>query len=396
MEQDLHVLSIDGVVSGTADPKDPQSLRPSVTVKQLLLMPAARAEIVMPNTNSSEQDSHLILRTRGLETGGSKQSMPRDPTKPADRTNYVGDPWPAADLADVIMKGKRPAADIQALLATSFSRSGDIPMEARAFTNPVIPDHCVTLPSGAYRRRITFQQDDNFFSLGSEVVDAAGKSIDGSNTQGPNTIAPRPFQHAIPPQSEKHVCARLRTSETWELVNQTNELHNFHIHQTKFRLARPGDRGVPNGFKFTDAIDDPAAAIKDQVPEFGSTLGVAAVDIWHDTIPVPPGKFDAQGTLLAEGRVLIDIPFEDSVQVGTFVFHCHILEHEDKGMMATVEVFDPADPSASRRGADAGTAGSRLARAFCGKEPPFLTQLPYLSDSTRRTPSRDEVLIQSE
>ena len=36
------------------------------------------------------------------------------------------------------------------------------------------------------------------------------------------------------------------------------------------------------------------------------------------------------------------IPFEDPIQVGAFVFHCHILEHEDKGMMATVEVYDPA------------------------------------------------------
>lgn len=47
------------------------------------------------------------------------------------------------------------------------------------------------------------------------------------------------------------------------------------------------------------------------------------------------------------------IPFKDPVQVGTFVFHCHILEHEDGGMMATVEVFDPANPERSRRGADA-------------------------------------------
>jgi hypothetical protein len=31
---------------------------------------------------------------------------------------------------------------------------------------------------------------------------------------------------------------------------------------------------------------------------------------------------------------------------GRFPFHCHLLSHEDKGMMATVEVTAPASPRA--------------------------------------------------
>lgn len=38
------------------------------------------------------------------------------------------------------------------------------------------------------------------------------------------------------------------------------------------------------------------------------------------------------------------IPFYARQQIGFFVFHCHILEHEDGGMMAVVQVFDPAYP----------------------------------------------------
>jgi Multicopper oxidase len=38
------------------------------------------------------------------------------------------------------------------------------------------------------------------------------------------------------------------------------------------------------------------------------------------------------------------IPFTDPVIVGKFVYHCHILEHEDKGMMAVIQVRDPANP----------------------------------------------------
>jgi FtsP/CotA-like multicopper oxidase with cupredoxin domain len=38
--------------------------------------------------------------------------------------------------------------------------------------------------------------------------------------------------------------------------------------------------------------------------------------------------------------VKILIPFTNPVIVGKFVFHCHIVAHEDLGMMQTVEVTD--------------------------------------------------------
>ena len=41
------------------------------------------------------------------------------------------------------------------------------------------------------------------------------------------------------------------------------------------------------------------------------------------------------------GEVKIRLAFTDPIIVGRFLFHCHILEHEDKGMMAQIEVYDP-------------------------------------------------------
>jgi len=38
------------------------------------------------------------------------------------------------------------------------------------------------------------------------------------------------------------------------------------------------------------------------------------------------------------GEVKVIIPFTNPLIVGRFVYHCHILAHEDKGMMATIEV----------------------------------------------------------
>jgi FtsP/CotA-like multicopper oxidase with cupredoxin domain len=53
--------------------------------------------------------------------------------------------------------------------------------------------------------------------------------------------------------------------------------------------------------------------------------------VWHDTIPIPPQQ-----------RVFLIMSFDaNKQQVGRFVYHCHILKHEDNGLMAPIEVWEP-------------------------------------------------------
>ena len=42
--------------------------------------------------------------------------------------------------------------------------------------------------------------------------------------------------------------------------------------------------------------------------------------------------------------VKVIIPFTDPVILGEFVYHCHIIRHEDKGMMQNILVIDPNAP----------------------------------------------------
>jgi FtsP/CotA-like multicopper oxidase with cupredoxin domain len=93
---------------------------------------------------------------------------------------------------------------------------------------------------------------------------------------------------------------RLGTWERWTLLNTSGEYHPFHIHQNDFRVISINGRRVP-------------------------------IRSDQDVVPIPP--IDAKGV---PGRVVIDMPFENFT--GRFVFHCHILDHEDGGMMAQVEV----------------------------------------------------------
>ena len=106
----------------------------------------------------------------------------------------------------------------------------------------------------------------------------------------------------------------------WEIVNLTNEDHNFHIHQTRFSLLSSGP---------------------------SQPSRIVDVAVLQDNVPVPHARDASQcdGSLAhyqsgacKPESVWVSIPF---TQIGDFVFHCHILEHEDGGMMARIRVVAP-------------------------------------------------------
>src|SRR5205814_157331 len=83
-----------------------------------------------------------------------------------------------------------------------------------------------------------------------------------------------------------HICVTLGASEIWEINNTTHELHNFHLHQSKFRLARPGELQAI-GVQETPVVD-PTHQLDGLLSE---EAGEASnVTIWHDTLPVPQAK----------------------------------------------------------------------------------------------------------
>ncbi len=111
------------------------------------------------------------------------------------------------------------------------------------------------------------------------------------------------------PNSPPMFVSHTGTVERWTLYNYATELHVFHIHQIHFVVEDV------NGVKL-DA------------------------DTWRDTFPVPYAVPNASGKLVP-GVVHVLLDFRDPNIAGTFVFHCHILEHEDYGMMAKIQVIGP-------------------------------------------------------
>jgi FtsP/CotA-like multicopper oxidase with cupredoxin domain len=94
--------------------------------------------------------------------------------------------------------------------------------------------------------------------------------------------------------SEPMLRVKVGSYHHWRIVNATRELHPFHIHQVHFLFF------AQNGLKVAEPV-------------------------WLDTVNVPVG-----------GSVDLIMDFTDPIIRGMSLFHCHLLNHEDKGMMAKI------------------------------------------------------------
>ena len=108
------------------------------------------------------------------------------------------------------------------------------------------------------------------------------------------------------------------TAEDWVIENTALEDHIFHIHQIHFQVLEV------NG----QAVNDPA--VRDTVD----------LPYWSGSGPYPSVK--------------VRMDFRDPNIIGMFVYHCHILQHEDAGMMGEIQVL----PSAGSASATTATASA--------------------------------------
>jgi len=115
---------------------------------------------------------------------------------------------------------------------------------------------------------------------------------------------PAPFD---PHSAQPGIIARQGEVEEWVIENRSRESHAFHIHQLHFLLMQWD--GVP--------VDEP---------------------FLRDTINVP--YWDGKSPRYPSVTLRMD--FRNPDAVGTSVYHCHLLEHEDGGMMGIIRILPGA------------------------------------------------------
>ncbi|MDE2579290.1 MAG: multicopper oxidase domain-containing protein [Hyphomicrobiales bacterium] len=372
----FQILDMDGAGLAPSGVAGPAQL-PSAT--DIILMPGSRADLLVqaPTVNASDETYTLV--NSAFQAGFADTDA---------------DTWPQIALADVTFKASTTqvaAYEPMQSVMHAYMRYSPPPINAVKVKQD-LPNQCLSLDGGvlapgdvdAYyanltltaprKRRVYFGVDGNNFVLGDTIIDDSGgewdklgRPIDAANPVRLSTFA----MHGMATQ----MCVPLGANENWQLVNVSNEVHNFHIHQIKFAVARDG-AGAP--IMRTQA--DSAGVDRDKVILPNQLLFKnGPADLMHDTIVVPRGQSACASSMKPpaagasyytldranpankcrgdgsaddiSGMIEVNLKFAgehlSAFADGTgkkrqpkFVYHCHILEHEDKGMMAGVTVLD--------------------------------------------------------
>ena len=155
----------------------------------------------------------------------------------------------------------------------------------------------------------------------------ASSSSPATTTPGPSSPSPtvsRPPATAPPPptsRTPRPSSPMLDRYEVWQLINLTDDTHPIHVHLDPFQILsrRPIRYQIPD-----DGIEDLAitAAVtleRDPDDELGHTIDGNERGL-KDTVRVNPNE-------------ITEIAVRFTTYSGRYMYHCHILEHEDRDMM---------------------------------------------------------------
>jgi FtsP/CotA-like multicopper oxidase with cupredoxin domain len=240
----------------------------------------------VPMHNKDVPQSHSIrLNHLGVPPGGRIEFVVTGPATGSKaslvtrsvNTGAMGENDPTRALADIVAKADAPE-----------------PQSSLAKNPTPLPE-----PSMTWLRDVKPVRERKLFF--SETP------LDPKDPNSPTTFyltvdgeTPKPFD---PSSGIPNIVTHQGDVEDWILENRSQELHAFHIHQVHFALME--FFGLP--------VNEPF--LRDTVN----------VPYWDGKNPVYP-------------RVRLRMDFRDPNAVGTYPYHCHLLEHEDSGMMGLIRV----------------------------------------------------------
>ncbi|XP_010552729.1 PREDICTED: multicopper oxidase LPR1 [Tarenaya hassleriana] len=130
------------------------------------------------------------------------------------------------------------------------------------------------------------------------------------------------------------------TSEVWNVINLTEDNHPLHIHLGLFKVLE--QRALVDAEAFKACMTKRNDAIKCHVSRYarGEKTEVAAHERgWKNVFKIMPGHVTSILLRFSYIHSNASYPFDPTVEPG-YVYHCHILDHEDNVMMRPLKLVE--------------------------------------------------------
>jgi spore coat protein A len=157
----------------------------------------------------------------------------------------------------------------------------------------------------------------------------------------------------------------LNDVEIWEIVNTTGDFHPFHIHQVDFEVFERQQFAYANGvdvgkwvasFRLWEAADPGV-----RLPE------PPGIVLTNQSCPIDENEKGLKDTIRVGPMTVTRIVVKFGPHTGRYIYHCHILEHEDMEMMRPYLILPPG---LDLMGTNFGTGATPIGPAAAGKMMP--------------------------
>jgi spore coat protein A len=282
---------------------------------RLLLAPAERADLIVDFRNVPAGTTFILYNDAEAPYPMGDWASDYYPDNPNYGTPENPDPNPSKvgmgpntrTLMQIRVVAQRGADDPEIALPATFTPSDP-------FLVPQTPGVPTPIPEGVKVRRLTLNETaDNLGRLlqmlGTDQEPIAGMGFGRGYDMDPTEVV------------------KAGTTEVWEIINLSADTHPMHFHLVNVQvLARlPFDPAT-----YTGGAPTLGAAIAPDDNELG----------WKETVRVPPNTVVRVLMQFTLPGVPFKVPPSPRTGGHEYVWHCHILEHEEHDMMRPLIVQD--------------------------------------------------------
>ncbi len=322
--QHVRIIGTDGGLLWRAAPVDP--------VAGIVLAPAERIDLLLDLTDMHGEQITILNSAPAPFSGGAA-----DPSTIGTPSNADRLPFPEVMRLDVDAESGfcRPRDELWETICTQPLNPAFRRLVHDDPAAPAEPDAPPTfaLPEDHEHQIVLLSESDPAGHL--QLTDIMPDPDGRIELQLPNEQTPQRYR---PVSSSFYdmigVRPTLKRWQVWRFLNTTGDTHPIHIHQSTFQpLGTTGTAYAIDGYSqatHSTADGEPLAPARDQNGEIiaGRPFEPYETGGWKDTIRIDPGE-------LVSVAIRFDIP-------GRYVYHCHILEHEDNEMMKPFVVMPVA------------------------------------------------------